>query len=53
MVSKENVQDQDDASASMSPDALKKINDKCQETSIRDTANKRSLELCASIVLVF
>ena len=25
----------------------------CQETSERDTANKRSLELCASIVLVF
>ncbi len=27
--------------------------EKCQETSERDTANKRSLELCASIVLVF
>jgi len=25
----------------------------CQETSERDTANKGSLELCASIVLVF
>ena len=25
----------------------------CQETSRRDTANKRSLELCASIVLIF
>ncbi len=25
----------------------------CQETSERDTANKRSLELCASIVLIF
>ena len=25
----------------------------CQETSERDTANKHSLELCASIVLVF
>jgi hypothetical protein len=25
----------------------------CQETSERDTANKRSLELCTSIVLVF
>jgi hypothetical protein len=25
----------------------------CQETSERDTANKRSLELCVSIVLVF
>ncbi len=27
--------------------------DDCQETSTRDTANKRSLELCASIVLLF
>ncbi len=26
--------------------------DGCQETSTRDTANKRSLELCAPIVLV-
>jgi hypothetical protein len=25
----------------------------CQETSMRDTANKCSLELCASIVLLF
>jgi hypothetical protein len=25
----------------------------CQETSRRDTANKRFLELCASIVLIF
>jgi hypothetical protein len=25
----------------------------CQETSERDTANKHSLELCASIVLIF
>jgi hypothetical protein len=25
----------------------------CQETSMRDTANKHSLELCASIVLLF
>ncbi len=25
----------------------------CQETSERDTANKRSLKLCASIMLVF
>ena len=25
----------------------------CQETSRRDTANKHSLELCASIVLIF
>ncbi len=25
----------------------------CQETSERDTANKYSLELCASIVLIF
>jgi hypothetical protein len=25
----------------------------CQETAERDTANKRSLELCASIVLIF
>ncbi len=28
MVSKENVQDQDDASANKSPDALKKVNDR-------------------------
>jgi hypothetical protein len=25
----------------------------CQETSRRDTTNKRSLDLCASIVLIF
>jgi len=29
------------------------VNMGCQETSRRDTANKRSLELCASIVLIF
>ncbi len=29
------------------------ILENCQETSRRDTANKGSLELCASIVLIF
>jgi hypothetical protein len=32
---------------------LPRTSTRCQETSTRDTANKRSLELCASIVLLF
>jgi hypothetical protein len=32
---------------------LNAINPNCQKTSKRDTANKHSLELCASIVHVF
>jgi len=31
---------------------LEELHHACQETSRRDTANKRSLELCASIVLI-
>jgi hypothetical protein len=31
----------------------KRPSQNCQETSTRDTANKRSLQLCASIVLLF
>ena len=33
-------------------EALPQARANCQETSRRDTANKRSLELCASIVLI-
>ena len=33
--------------------ALVEMETGCQETSRRDTANKRSLDLCASIVLIF
>jgi hypothetical protein len=33
--------------------AQQTVHQYCQETSERDTANKRSLELCASILLTF